>query len=91
MTSRGLRRSAFLPRGTLKQAALLAAALLVAYPFYFMVSTSFKDFFEATTTPPTFFPTVLPGNRKAGFRWTLLRQHDPGLYRDDVGERWPSS
>ncbi len=59
MTSRGLRRSAFLPRGTLKQAALLAAALLVAYPFYFMVSTSFKDFFEATTTPPTFFPTVL--------------------------------
>lgn len=55
----GPRRSIRLPRGALKQIALLSAAIVVAYPFYFMVSTSLKDLFEATTTPPTFFPTTV--------------------------------
>src|SRR5258706_1781133 len=41
----------------LKHAVLILVGAVVAYPFYFMVSTSLKSFFEATTAPPTLFPT----------------------------------
>lgn len=40
-----------------KHAVLILVGGIVAYPFYFMVSSSLKSFFEATTTPPTIFPT----------------------------------
>ncbi|HUG07049.1 MAG TPA: carbohydrate ABC transporter permease, partial [Candidatus Limnocylindria bacterium] len=36
---------------------LIVVGLAVAYPFYFMITTAFKDFSEATQTPPTYFPT----------------------------------
>lgn len=42
-----------------KHLVLIVVGIAVAYPFYFMVTTAFKDFFEATATPPTFFPTSL--------------------------------
>ncbi|HEV8229422.1 MAG TPA: carbohydrate ABC transporter permease [Candidatus Limnocylindria bacterium] len=51
-----------LPRGTSsvgKHLILIVTGLVVAYPFYFMVTTAFKDFFEAVQTPPTFFPSSL--------------------------------
>jgi multiple sugar transport system permease protein len=40
-----------------KHALLILVGGIVAYPFYFMVSSSLKSFFEATTAPPTIFPT----------------------------------
>jgi len=40
-----------------KHAVLILTGVLVAYPFYFMLNTSLKSFFEATTAPPTIFPT----------------------------------
>ena len=43
----------------LKHALLIVVGALVAYPFYYMVSTAFKTFFEATAVPPTLFPTEL--------------------------------
>ena len=42
-----------------KHLVLLVVGAIVAYPFYFMITTALKDFFEATTTPPTLFPTSL--------------------------------
>jgi len=33
--------------------------ILVAFPFYYMVSTSLKDAFEAAATPPTLIPEAL--------------------------------
>ena len=36
---------------------LIAVGAVVAYPFYFMVSTGLKDFFESITPPPTLYPT----------------------------------
>lgn len=52
-----LRRPRF---GTvLKHIVLIAFAALIAYPFFFMVSSSLKDIFEATATPPVIFPTEL--------------------------------
>src|ERR671935_1887999 len=58
---RGVPRFSLRPRvGTvLKHAVLIAVAALVAYPFYFMVSSSLKDVFEATATPPVVVPTEL--------------------------------
>ncbi|HLZ48337.1 MAG TPA: carbohydrate ABC transporter permease [Candidatus Limnocylindria bacterium] len=44
------------PRTVLKHAVLTAVAIVVAFPFYWMLSTAFKSFFEATTFPPTMFP-----------------------------------
>jgi multiple sugar transport system permease protein len=38
---------------------LALTGLLVAYPFYYMVTTGLKEFFEAIETPPTIFPTSL--------------------------------
>src|SRR5207245_415243 len=56
---RGLPRFSARPRiGTIaKHAVLIAVAVLVAYPFYFMLTSSFKDVLEAARTPPTIFPT----------------------------------
>ena len=34
-------------------------AVAVAYPFYFMVTSSFKDLLDATRNPPDVFPAVL--------------------------------
>ena len=42
-----------------KHLVLILVGLLVAYPFYFMVTTALKDFAEASTTPPTLFPSSL--------------------------------
>ncbi|HEU5287746.1 MAG TPA: carbohydrate ABC transporter permease [Candidatus Limnocylindria bacterium] len=39
-----------------KHLVLIVAGGLVAYPFYFMVSSSLKPFFEATLVPPTLWP-----------------------------------
>lgn len=44
--------------GTLKHAILLVGALAMAFPFYWMVTTSFKTFAEAQASPPTFWPTA---------------------------------
>jgi multiple sugar transport system permease protein len=41
----------------LKHLVLIVVGLAVAYPFYFMLTTAFKDFAEASQTPPTFFPS----------------------------------
>ena len=43
----------------LKHLVLILVGIVVAYPFYFMLTTAFKDFAEASQTPPTFFPTEL--------------------------------
>jgi multiple sugar transport system permease protein len=41
-----------------KHLVLILVGVLVAYPFYFMITSAFKDFFEASQVPPTFFPTA---------------------------------
>jgi multiple sugar transport system permease protein len=43
-------------RTVLKHAVLAAVAIVIAFPFYWMISTAFKSFFEATQFPPTLFP-----------------------------------
>ena len=48
------RRARLAPIG--KHAFLIAIAVLVAFPFYWMVTTAFKSFFEATQFPPTLIP-----------------------------------
>ena len=40
----------------MKHAFLAGVAVVIAFPFYWMVTTAFKSFFEATTFPPTLFP-----------------------------------
>jgi multiple sugar transport system permease protein len=42
-----------------KHVVLAAVALVIAFPFYWMISTAFKSFFEATQFPPTAFPHEL--------------------------------
>ena len=42
-----------------KHVFLVLAAIVVAYPFFFMVTSAFKDLLEATHTPPTLLPTEL--------------------------------
>jgi multiple sugar transport system permease protein len=42
-----------------KHLVLIVVGIAIAYPFYFMISTAFKDFPEASATPPTLFPTSL--------------------------------
>lgn len=44
------------PRTLLKHLILAAVAIVIAFPFYWMLTTAFKSFFEATTFPPTLFP-----------------------------------
>ena len=55
-------RRPLLPRATstiARHAILLAVGAVVAYPFFFMISTSLKSFFEAIQVPPTIFPGEL--------------------------------
>ncbi|CAN5183547.1 N/A [soil metagenome] len=40
----------------LKHATLILVAVAIGFPFYWMVTTAFKDFFEATRFPPTLLP-----------------------------------
>jgi multiple sugar transport system permease protein len=42
-----------------KHAFLILVGLAVAYPFYFMVTSAFKDLLEATKNPPDIFPAQL--------------------------------
>jgi multiple sugar transport system permease protein len=44
------------PRTVLKHLVLAAVAIVIAFPFYWMLTTAFKSFFEATQFPPTLFP-----------------------------------
>jgi multiple sugar transport system permease protein len=63
MASASLPRPAGVPRlrwrTVLKHLALSAAAVVIAFPFYWMVTTAFKSFFEATQFPPTLVPREL--------------------------------
>src|SRR5712691_11036092 len=61
LVARGVPRFTLrLSAGTVgKHAFLIVVAGLVAYPFYFTVTSSFKDILEATRTPPTIFPSEL--------------------------------
>src|SRR5678816_3148677 len=43
----------------LRHAILILVGAVVAYPFYFMLSSSLKPFFEAIQVPPTLFPHEL--------------------------------
>ncbi len=54
LPARRLRR----PRGgtVAKHLVLGAVAVVIAFPFYWMLTTAFKSFFEATLFPPTLFP-----------------------------------
>jgi multiple sugar transport system permease protein len=54
---RSLPPARILAGGTLKHAILLAGAAVMAFPFYWMLTTSFKTFAEAQASPPTFWPT----------------------------------
>ena len=47
------------PRGgtIAKHLVLSAVAVVIAFPFYWMLTTAFKSFFEATLFPPTLFPS----------------------------------
>jgi multiple sugar transport system permease protein len=58
---RGLPRLSTRPRAgsILRHTVLIVVAGIVAYPFYFMVTSSFKDALESIRTPPTIFPSEL--------------------------------
>ena len=56
---RRARRPTLPPIAFGKHFVLILTGAVVAYPFYYMLETAFKSFFEATTAPPTFFPTEL--------------------------------
>jgi multiple sugar transport system permease protein len=43
-------------RVVLKHLVLASVAIVIAFPFYWMLTTAFKSFFEATQFPPTLFP-----------------------------------
>jgi len=43
---------------TFKHTILIAGAVITAFPFFWMVTTSFKSFAEAQSYPPVFWPTV---------------------------------
>ena len=44
------------PRTLFKHLILAGVAIVVAFPFYWMLTTAFKSFFEATQLPPTLVP-----------------------------------
>ena len=46
------------PTGIGKHGLLLLGAAVMAFPFYWMLTTSFKDFSEAQRNPPLFWPTT---------------------------------
>ena len=41
-----------------KHLILASVAVVIAFPFYWMLTTAFKSFFEATLFPPTLFPAA---------------------------------
>lgn len=43
----------------LKYFVLVAFAIITLFPFYWMISSSFKDSFEVIQTPPTMFPNKI--------------------------------
>jgi multiple sugar transport system permease protein len=45
------------PGGFLKHGLLILGGVVAAFPFYWMFTTSFKDFAEAARTPPTLWPS----------------------------------
>ena len=45
------------PANISKHALLLLGAAVMAFPFYWMLTTSFKEFSEAQRNPPLFWPT----------------------------------
>ena len=47
------------PGTVLKHLLLGGVAIVIAFPFYWMVMTAFKSFFEATQFPPTLIPQEL--------------------------------
>jgi len=47
------------PRTVLKHLLLSGVAIVIAFPFYWMVMTAFKSFFEATQFPPTLIPQAI--------------------------------
>jgi multiple sugar transport system permease protein len=58
---RGGTRFTLRPRnavGVARHAFLILVAVAVAYPFYFMVTSAFKDILEATRTPPNIVPST---------------------------------
>ena len=69
------------PRTLLKHLVLAAVAIVIAFPFYWMLTTAFKSFFEATTFPPTLFPQQFHfenfGTAWASAPW-------PGFFRNTV-------
>jgi multiple sugar transport system permease protein len=54
----GSLRPRVIASGTFKHSILVAGALVTAFPFFWMVTTSFKSFAEAQSYPPVFWPTV---------------------------------
>ena len=63
MASTAVARRSGIPRvrsrTVVKHVVLAAVAIVIAFPFYWMISTAFKSFFEATQFPPTAFPHEL--------------------------------
>lgn len=59
---RGLRAPLVTPRrlgaGLAKHALLLSSGAAMAFPFYWMITTSFKDLPEAARTPPVLWPSA---------------------------------
>jgi multiple sugar transport system permease protein len=45
------------PGGFVKHALLIFGGVVAAFPFYWMFTTSFKEFAEAARTPPVLWPT----------------------------------
>jgi multiple sugar transport system permease protein len=62
MASSAIARPRGLPhlrtRTVFKHVVLATVAIAVSVPFYWMVTTAFKSFFEATQFPPTLFPVA---------------------------------
>src|SRR5438477_6826876 len=47
------------PTRAIIHSILLLGAVVTAFPFYWMVATSFKDNSEAIASPPTFYPHAI--------------------------------
>ena len=58
LSTPNVRRALVPPVGSplVRHAVLILVGAVVAYPFYFMVSSSLKPFFEAVAVPPTLYP-----------------------------------
>jgi multiple sugar transport system permease protein len=65
----------------IKHVILAGVAIVIAFPFYWMVTTAFKSFFEATTFPPTLFPHELHFENFVS-AWTAAAW--PGFFRNTL-------